>query len=205
MICEGWYISKGMDKTLSSFEPAPNIKFSNGRPKVKDLWVALNIAATVSCLEKSQYDDRDNLYIMKRRKDCMATMQNAVKNTVPLLISMSLLNISQNAEYMISSNVQLLIMETGSLEISKRFVFKVKTRATCPPMRGNTTVRQILKTIPFPAVDETFSIINNIKGVEKMPIKLPRTLAHIARGVDPPAALVNITAEDTGGGRAATT
>ena len=92
--------------------------------------MALNIAATVSSLEKLQYDDSDNLYIVKSRKDCMATMHNAVKNTVPLLISMSLLNISQNAEYMISSRVQLLIIETGSLEISKRFVFKVKTRAT---------------------------------------------------------------------------
>ena len=205
MICEGWYMSKGIDKILNSFEPAPNIKFSNGRPKVKDLWVALNIAATVSSLEKLQYEDSDNLYIVKSRKDCMATMHNAVKNTVPLLISMSLLNISQNAEYMISSRVQLLIIVTGNFEMSKRFVFRINTRATCPPINGNTTVRQILKIIPLPAVDETFSIINNIKGVEKMPIKLPRTLAHIARGVDPPAARVNITAEDTGGGRAATT
>ena len=58
-------MSKGIDKILNSFEPAPNIKFSNGRPKVKDLWVALNIAATVSSLEKLQYEDSDNLYIVK--------------------------------------------------------------------------------------------------------------------------------------------
>ena len=33
----------------------------------------------------------------------------------------------------------------------------------------------------------------------KIPIKLPNTLAQIAKGVDPPAARVNITADDTGG------
>ena len=96
-------------------------------------------------------------------------------------------------------------METGILLISIFLVFNAKTRAICPAINGKTTVKHILNTILLPAVEDTFNIINNINGVVKIPIKLPNTLAQIAKGVDPPAARVNITADDTGGGNAATT
>ena len=86
------------DNILNSFDPAPNIKFKSGNPSVNDLCVALNIAATVSSFEKSQYLDCDTLYIIYNNNDCIPTIQKIVNINVPLLISISLLNISQNAE-----------------------------------------------------------------------------------------------------------
>ena len=72
--------------------------FSNGNPKVSDLCVPLNIAATTSGLEKLIYALFVTLKTTNIKMHWMKTMQQTVPTNVPVLIPMCFINMSQNAE-----------------------------------------------------------------------------------------------------------
>ena len=63
----------------------------------------------------------------------------------------------------------------------------------------------IFPTMLPPGDEDVLKISKSMRGVVKIPSKLPRTDAQIARGVLPPTVRVKITAELTGGGNAPTT
>eukprot|EP00123_Amoebidium_parasiticum_P001039 comp12014_c0_seq1/m.6715 comp12014_c0_seq1/g.6715 ORF comp12014_c0_seq1/g.6715 comp12014_c0_seq1/m.6715 type:complete len:286 (+) comp12014_c0_seq1:1108-1965(+) len=76
-----------------------------------------------------------------------------------------------------------------------------QTRITWPRTRGATTVSESwVTTVATGTVLLAPSTANSSAGVINIPKKLPNAELKIAAGSFPPAALVRMTAEDTGGG-----